>query len=235
MKITYRILILYLLIGCSPENKDLYSVQDIICHNVSQTIYAANEAKNYLLLSVEDNLDNTDVDMFEAGLDCLGYSKQVLDKQVTVENLIGYVKLYGDFLYFSGHGSQETIYASLDYTGPDIRSAFNLNHYSLFNAKVVFLATCFTLERAENVRAIMSPYTEYALGYINQSFDRLDSDVVYSMLVEIKKGTSIPMAFYLANKNLDKLHDVWIIYHRTVKNIIEYSERSNNTYSEENE
>lgn len=205
-------------------------IQDMgaICRDVNRQLLLNNLDKNYILLAANDNLDDNDLTIFKLGLKCLGMQEKIVDEDTTIADLTIYTYVPGYFLYFTGHGSTNTIYVSSEKNNP-----YDLLSGTFFSAQNVFIATCETLKYPEAVRVGMNRNTDALMGYTKPSYDYEDENVVFEMLLNMHAGLSIPMSFFNANKDNSALHDRWVIYKRENGIITEYSERTGNKFYED--
>ena len=212
-----------LCIGCGAANPNVVLLCDKVCSNVSEIDRNSNAEKSFILLSSKDGLDDEDIDMFHVGLSCLGYTSCAETMEASLDSAKEYFSYNVDFLYFSGHGAGNQLYIS--------DSRLYLREIT-FMAKHTFLSSCFTLANLGIVEKSMSLCTESVMGYYKESYDPYDNTVALDMLSHMQEGASIPMAFYLSHKYNPKLHDRWVIYKRIDGEVVEFSERSGNTYAE---
>lgn len=212
-----------LCIGCGATDPNVLLLCDRVCSNVSKSDVSSNAGKSFILLSSRDGLDDEDTDMFHVGLSCMGYTSCAETVEASLDSAKEYFSYNVDFLYFSGHGSGNQMYIS--------DSRLYLADIT-FMAKHTFLSSCFTLANQIYVERAMSMCAESVMGYYKEAYDPYDNNVALDILSHMQQGESIPMSFYLAHRYDPKLHDRWVIYKRIDGEVIEFSERSGNTYVE---
>jgi hypothetical protein len=167
---------------------------------------------------VQDDLDQQDLQLVDAGLSERGYFCEARDTNVSRHALIQYLETPVTFLYHTGHGTEGVVATSGGFV--------STSSAQIQVANTVF-ATCLALAD-ENWKSAFGASAERILGYTKLSYDFIDDEVVNSMLGELDKGRDYLQAWYLANVKIRALSDRWAAYVREGEGITEYSARSKN-------
>lgn len=220
---------LLILCGCSEYYYDVPNMEDTlndICKPTDGYLLRRDYAKTYILAGAKDNLNSSDIAMFDIGLYCLGYQPVTVEPFVYFDQMKDLVQQPVDLFYFSGHGAESGAVLTSDesfyYIQEDVRYA----------ATNIFFNSCKVLKNPDAIKRMIDTTVEYVMGYSEIAYDDVDNTVVLDMLKFMKKGNSIPMSFYLANKDNADLKDRWVIYQNSPREFYEYSARSTNDYTE---
>ena len=225
----YKYLFVFLCVGCEYpyDFPNMNNVLDDICKKERNGyLLQKDDAKDYILVGAEDNLNSTDIAMVDIGLYCLGYQPVEVDIAVTYDNIRELVQVPADLFYFSGHGAHGGIAATDRF--------FNLRmDKEKFKAENLIFSACSVLKYPDVVAKTLDTTVQYVMGYSDLAYDDIDNIVMLDMLKRMRDGYSIPMSFYLANSVNGILHDRWVIYKNTPEGLIEYSARSDTQFVEE--
>jgi len=210
--------------ACIPGRAGTDDVVDQICKVVSGQIEYKMLDKDYILVGSDDGLEDTDVEMLDLGLYCLGYMPKIINVETIPYDLPALLGYPVHLLYFSGHGSPGTISVA--------HGTYVLPTNMHLVAENIIFSSCSTLRNMEEVSNFISDNVKYVMGYLDYAYDGLDNEIILRMLLEMKKGKSIPMAFYLANKQESMVSKHWVIYKNDNGELTEYSVRSGVQFSE---
>lgn len=176
-------------------------------------------SKTFIITSVNDNLDNSDMDILASGLQSLGYRKVVSNANVSSSQMISYLQNNVTTYYHTGHGTD----------GRVMTSDGSINHASTtVNVENTIFATCLTLTETGWKNAFGAS-AKTIMGYTKVSYDGIDEDVVETLVEEVGDAQTYQGAWYLANVGISSLRDRWAAYVREGSAIVEYSARTGNT------
>lgn len=211
----------------SCEQAPWKTTQDVwndVCKKQIGKIEYKQTDKNYVLIAGNDNLDDTDVEMLDVGLYCLGETPEIVNTKSTTYELPDYISRDVYFLYFSGHGNVGRIFLE--------EKPYYLGSYDRITAENVFFSSCMTLSEPDYIRNAISDKVKYVMGYSDKSYSPVDNNVVYKMLKFMQQGKSIPISFYLAASTEAYVDNSWVIYRNDNGVLTEFSARSGVNFTE---
>lgn len=176
------------------------------------------ENAGFIVTSVNDDLNNTDGQIFLNRLQNLGYKSEMWDKNVSTAKLKSYLETDLYLLYHTGHGTTGAVATA---------SGILTSTSTTLNTQHTIFATCLTLADTKWKNAF-GPRAQTIMGYTKESLDIVDERVVNTYMDKLAQNLSHAAAWYLANADINSLSDRWASYVREGNSIVEYSARTQN-------